>query len=283
MASQHEQAVKNALRTSDMLADLFARLGTAQHPRGRILSAYRQARRAMKGVDDPAVVNEILAELRIAIQTIAQTTLWEAAAGGSQQAERQVALYGLPVVLAAYTPRSELDAWLAGYDAQRAAILSVAFGAGDMNLVLGDGTRVGLLSPAPVIRDGAKWLAAAAAAGVMTSVLASLNRADAQVEYGKQAVAAIDERTTDCCLRVNGQVQPMGEPFKLTGFPRYADELQQPGFHWYCRTGMALVRMAEADDALTRGMRAAAIAEMGARTATGERVEIHPASSRSRR
>lgn len=54
--------------------------------------------------------------------------------------------------------------------------------------------------------------------------------------YQKQAIAAIDARTTDCCRRVNGQIQPLDKPFELRGTPRFADRLMQPPFHWNCRT-----------------------------------------------
>lgn len=53
---------------------------------------------------------------------------------------------------------------------------------------------------------------------------------------GKQAVAAISPRTTDCCLRVHGQVQPLNRPYKLEGLPRFAAEMMFPAFHWNCRT-----------------------------------------------
>ena len=52
----------------------------------------------------------------------------------------------------------------------------------------------------------------------------------------KQAVAAISGETTDCCLRVHGQIQPLDRPYQLTGEPRFADEMMYPAFHWNCRT-----------------------------------------------
>jgi hypothetical protein len=52
----------------------------------------------------------------------------------------------------------------------------------------------------------------------------------------KQAVAAIDDRTTDCCLRVHGQIKALNEPYELRGTPRFADEIMFPAFHWRCRS-----------------------------------------------
>lgn len=55
---------------------------------------------------------------------------------------------------------------------------------------------------------------------------------------GKQAVATLDGKTTDTCLRVHGQIQPIDKPFILTGTPRFSDEMQHSPFHWRCRTGI---------------------------------------------
>jgi len=52
----------------------------------------------------------------------------------------------------------------------------------------------------------------------------------------KQAIAAIDERTTECCLKVHAQIQDLDKPYKLKGRPRFQDEMMFPGFHWRCRT-----------------------------------------------
>lgn len=102
-------------------------------------------------------------------------------------------------------------------------------------------------------------------------------------EWRKQAIAAIDERTTDCCLRVHGQIQPLDKPFILTGTPRYADEMKAPPFHDYCRTVQALyVEEFEVQGATTDEMRDAARAELKARE-DGSRKEIHPAHATSRR
>jgi hypothetical protein len=104
------------------------------------------------------------------------------------------------------------------------------------------------------------------------------------VQYSKQAIAAIDERTTDCCLRVHGQIQPLDKPFELTGTPRFGSHMMNPPFHWYCRTATALYRPEmESTGLSTVDLVSAAKAEVLARKVTGKRVEIHPASGTSRR
>lgn len=58
--------------------------------------------------------------------------------------------------------------------------------------------------------------------------------------YHKQVIAAIDRRTTSCCLAAHGQIAALDQPFRLTGTPRYADRLLQPPFHARCRTSLVL-------------------------------------------
>lgn len=106
------------------------------------------------------------------------------------------------------------------------------------------------------------------------------------IKYKRQAIAAIDERTTDCCLRVHGQITGTKQPFKLEGTPRFADEVMSPPFHWYCRTSTALY-LPEFDEfaigPTTGQMEEAARLELEAREREGTRVEIHPASATSSR
>lgn len=102
--------------------------------------------------------------------------------------------------------------------------------------------------------------------------------------WQKQAIAAIDERTTDCCLQAHGQTQALDKPFRLTGTPRYADEMQHSPFHWYCRTSVTLyLPEFEESGIRTEEMREAAQAEIEARKKTGKREVIHPADATSRR
>jgi len=100
----------------------------------------------------------------------------------------------------------------------------------------------------------------------------------------KQAVAAIDENTTDCCLRVHGQIEPISEPYDLSGTPRFADKMMYPAFHWNCRTSSTAYHRAweRTSNLTTKDMVAAARAELNARR-DGSRQEIHPAHATSRR
>lgn len=56
----------------------------------------------------------------------------------------------------------------------------------------------------------------------------------------KQAVAAANSPdTTETCLRVHGQIQPLDRPFEIVGRPSFGSRQMQPPFHWNCRTSVA--------------------------------------------
>jgi len=281
--NEHERAVREALRTNRKLKVLFGQLGTREHPRGRVLTAYRQARRALKGnVARLPVVRDVLGELRTTLAGVAMDALTEAERIGLQQARTTLAVYGLPNYVETPGVSDEFGAWMAVYDAQAAAVLALA-AADDEATILGDAGRVGTLSPAPVVREGARWLAVAALASLTMGIDAGVTRGGAQGDYMRQAVAAIDERTTNCCLRVHGQVTEIRGKFTLTGTPRWADKMTGPPFHNFCRTSVALVHVDDVDDELSVTMRQAGRAELAARKDTGEHRVIHPASATSRR
>lgn len=282
MSTLHARAVDSALEQGDTLRRLFATLGDTEHPRGRILSAYRVARRALVGnLLSPLAVQEALTELRRSVRDAMETLLRQAAAGGSAQAASDLALYGLTADAADVGIGDAVNAVLEPLDTQITQVRLLAASGQNDSVILGDDGRVGVLSPAPVVADGARWLVWAALMGWGAVIDGALQ--DDTNRFVKQAVAGIDERTTDCCLRVHGQTQPVRRPFHLTGTPRFADYMQNPPFHRYCRTATALVLAEDADDNLTREMRAAARAELRARTITRKRVEIAPADARSRR
>jgi len=281
--TDHERAVNLALKAADNLLTLFNHMGNTQATRGRILSTYRQARRAMLTAQTLMGVQQVLFELRRSLETIMRDLLKDAVDYGHAQALAELAVYKLPAPVVAVDTQPALKAWLAQYDAQAAQVQGLYVATNDMTLIVGDTVRVGALSPAPVITQGANWLANTLAATWLVGVSMALRQTGTQSEYKRQAVAAIDERTTDCCLNVHGQIVGMEEDFSLTGTPRFADNLRDPPFHWNCRTATCLVHVKDVGDELTGSMRSAARSELTARAATGTRQEIHPAHATSRR
>jgi len=104
-----------------------------------------------------------------------------------------------------------------------------------------------------------------------------------QTEYKKQAIAAIDHKTTDCCLRVHGQIQPLDKPFILDGYPRYSDKMDAPPFHWNCRSAISIyTERMETKGITTAEMEDAAQAELRARE-DGSREDIWPSHATSGR
>jgi hypothetical protein len=95
--------------------------------------------------------------------------------------------------------------------------------------------------------------------------------------FKKQAVAAIDHRTTETCLNVHGQIQPLEGKFQLTGSPRYADEMDWSPFHAYCRTSIVLYQDVF-DAGITDRLRASAASMLAEREAGIFNV-VHPANA----
>ncbi len=290
----HERAVRTAIRAGDEIDRLIARLGTAEHPRGEVLTAYRNAERGLHEVLRAQArravgVSEVLRGLRRDVQGTARETLRAAAAAGMTLGQRQAEAQGLetPGGAPGYDLFAMENAWLAAVDGQIATATALATLGADEAEILGDDSRAGVLRPAVIVAEGARWVAGAVN-GAMVAYWGWLIGRQGGGTAGRetwyhQAVAAIDERTTDCCLRVHGQVQRLDKPFHLTGTPRYADYLLSPPFHWYCRSAEVLLTPEQAQDELTGEMVAAARAELFAREQSGTRVEIHPAHARSRR
>jgi len=185
--------------------------------------------------------------------------------------------------LDAATPntRAMMDGWISAVDAQTATAIALIATEADPVLILGDDTRAGTLRYSDTTRASAHWIAAAAMGALWVSLQGPQQRSE--MRWSKEAIATIDERTTDCCLQVHGQVVSFDGDFKLTGTPRYADEMDWSPFHDYCRTSIASVPTELAEDDLTVQMRAAARAELEAREESGILIEIHPSHARSRR
>lgn len=270
----------------DTLAALFAKVGTVEHPNGALLLTYRNHRRlfrqALRDYGLLGPIPEVLAGFRRSVQNEVFQLLVSAEDLGKQAFRKQLDTYGayIPERSASGFVVPALNAIMTQVDRQITIVNSMlATGASEEELV-GDleGERLGILQPAPVARDASHWIVEVAS----LAFLAMLGSGEAvigsrPVQFSKQAVAGLDERTTDCCLRVHGQVQPIGEKFKLTGTPRYADEMDHSPFHYRCRTSIVLY-LAEYDDGLTARMRESAdrIMQERARGGSGYR---HPADA----
>jgi hypothetical protein len=190
---------------------------------------------------------------------------------GQDSADRQWAHY---LAVGAVTPAQRIQAeprrdelyagWAGTVDSQMDALEAMVRADVDPALIYGDGDRLGAMQPAPVNREGAKWLGIAAGLALLFWLFGrrepGVSWIPDDLKIQKQAIAQIDNRTTDCCLRVQGQIQDFDKPFRLTGTPRYADKVEWPPFHWWCRTSIVLY-MKEFDLGLTQEMLEEARAE----------------------
>lgn len=229
----------------------------------------------------------IMSDFVRGIEDEVRRTLEKAEAGGRSAGFASLALRKIPTPIQPALPEVVTPAVTAVTEvAQQQASQTVAIAAvgGNVEQIVGDGANsVGFLSQGTLNRLLNGYITAMLLSRYEDVLEAFIAEQINQDIYYKQAVAAIDENTTECCLLVHGQFQPMDKPFILTGSPRFADEIDQPPFHWNCRTAIALVHASERYDGLTQEMLLAAADELKARGETDYRVEIHPAHATSRR
>jgi hypothetical protein len=257
-------SIQSTKRNDRWLLNAYASvLGTKEHPRGDVLSIYRKYRRRLEDVlkaqrvTMAREIREILAEARRELGATAMKALRGAAERGMESAREQVNLYkddGLRFQVAGETPdiRVMRDAWMMTYEQQASVLDALARnGNATIDTALGGSDRMGIFQPAPVQREGSRILPEVLAAGFTAYVFGRLRQREQPFE--KQAIAAIDDRTTGTCLNLHGQTQPVDKKFHVVGTPRFSRRQDWSPFHWYCRTSVTLYR-SEYDDGLTAKM-----------------------------
>lgn len=278
-----EEALKHAARDASKLGELFRAFGSAQYINTPILRAYRAAYRSLDqaltaGQDSQAVL-DTFASLRASVQASSTEILDRAARYGVESASVQLRAYGdqaslTPSEIIKLRTEAAVNPIVAAVDKQEAAIMAAWLTGPDRSMILGDDKRQGNLRPTDILVTGAVW-----AAALFWSMFGYMvNDSAGPGTYQKMAVAGLDERTTDCCLRVHGQVQPLSSKFELTGTPRFADRIAWPPFHWYCRTSGVLYQGGY-DAGLSELMQKSAQAILDALAAGKKIPEIHPANA----
>jgi hypothetical protein len=157
--------------------------------------------------------------------------------------------------------------------AQSAAVEAMMISGVEPEFIVGTDDRAGILRAGEILAGVAFWTATLLWDAWTLAVMQ--NRRG--MPFQKQAIATLDNKVTDCCLRVHGQIQELTRPFQLTGEPRYADELDGPPFHGYCRTSTVLY-ISSYDDGLTAQMQDGAKTVLDERS-RGIRKERHPANA----
>jgi hypothetical protein len=260
---------------------LFAQAGTSEHPRGFVLTAYRNAKRSMrtalKESNPLAASRDVFQDLRANIRSQSLSMFMDAQALGMEESARQLRFYDIESAPGfssgdRATAAALLDAVLAKIDAQEMTTRAFLLTDASPEQIIGDEERAGILRPSDVLP-----VLASLAATLVWSSFSNWTDTHADLQFNKQVVAGLDERTTDCCLRAHGQTVKLKDKFHLTGTPRYADYLDWTPFHYWCRSSIAL-HLPQYDDGLTKLMRQSAARIMAERAAGGTGYR-HPAGS----
>lgn len=263
-------SIKRAELDNRFLLRQFRReVGRQDAPRGKVLAVYRQARRDVRRVlgnqeeqFTALRIGEVTQTLKQNLNTIAGDMASQSAARGQDSATRQLVAYGESGVN--FTPTADApdlaQIQAAAMEPTIAQLRQIerAAALGQTDLILGDDdTNLGLLTPRQTQNDFERWSNTALALGFTAWLFGRDRRRADESPFKKQAIAAIDERTTQTCIRVHAQIQDFAKPFTLTGQPRFARKMQAPPFHFHCRTTSALFQK-EFDIGLTDRMRKAA-------------------------
>jgi len=248
---QLDDAIDSATEMNDRIGDLFADIGTSAYPDGVILTIYRNAKISLQAAlleSDPVrAVNDVLRKTRRDLLIAVGAILQAAIILGQQEAQRQLEIYGVSAtgsIDLTDETQSALSAVMARFDVQAAAISALVLTNADPTQIIGDENHSGIFSGFEIATSLAFWATYLIWNSYDKTISAnSQHTPGKKEEFMKVAVAVLDDRTTDCCLRVHGQAQPMDQTFKLTGTPRFADEMDWPAFHNHCRTSCALYPM----------------------------------------
>lgn len=283
MANPLRQSILAADRANSRLKTFFSQAGIDGHPRGSIVTAYRVAKKSMvSALNDPiplASARDVLDTLRHTLRGAVNDTLTEAQNYGLDTAGRMLSYYDQTDQDPSYSldllskVQTATAAIMAVADAQASTIQAMILAGIEPEMITGTDERQGVMKSGDVLAGLAYWTASL----LWDAWTGHVTRAGKGRPFRKQAVAALDNRTTDCCLRVHGQIQDLDNPFELTGTPRYADHLDGPPFHGYCRTSTVLY-IASFDDGLTAEMQDGADTILAERE-KGIRKERHPANA----
>jgi len=277
------RSIQSAVKMNESLTAMFDQAGNIQTGRGYVVRAYRNANRALPAAlqenDSRRAVRDVIIELRTNLRAELRSSFDASYHTGLEESARQLRFYGRetdpaknPINLSRQV-ETAVDAVLAQVDAQESTLTAMLASEIDQTLITGDEERQGILKPADILTGAAYWIAA-----LVWDAFSwwSQNNAGGN-NFQKQSIAALDGRTTDCCLRVHGQIAALNARFELTGTPRFADHLDWTPFHWRCRTSIVLY-LAEFDNGLTDRMRSGADHVLSQRK-SGRNPDQHPADA----
>lgn len=241
------------MRANQTQGDMFTSLGGSENPDGIISSVYKTANLALakamdmtRKTDREAALLDIKAGLRHSVIGNVGPIFRQGQRFGKSYADQQLDIYKLDKPGNQTKPMNEqrLENYSASLNVIRKKLddqfaqLEALDLLGEKELILGNDMRKGVLKESSIITAAVYYISAL----IWDSFESEIGHARALtgMDYLKQAIAVLDRRTTECCLRVHGQVQPFNTDFQLRGSPAFDSHLDWPPFHGRCRTSIVL-------------------------------------------
>ena len=261
----HRKALEVAVEAQTDLTRILSSMGSRVRPDGVIYSAYSRARRLISAnAQDKSAVEDIIANFRESIEAQIAALINAGADLGYDSADKSTEIYGLrtPKGSRGELPairRTEAIAIAMGIvDTQlNSTRLLIASGNDDPETIIGTDQQPRHFNPAVTAREVSALVPALMLSAWDLYVSYAVTERGLPFDFYKQAIAALDNRTTDTCIGVHAQYQPVDDPFILGG--EFPGEKLYPPFHYWCRTVTALVLAQDVEDEMTELMRESAL------------------------
>jgi hypothetical protein len=246
--TKHQEVVKLGLKYNIILGKIYNSLGSRSEPLKGISGVFEKYKLLLRFARNHKERLETVKQFRNEFSQVLETVLKTTLQASKEFTFKTSQIYQIKVT----EPSKKISETvskdlLKDFDSLVANILNAIALNISSERIWGNQNKKGLYNPAMLIRKTASMVHHLFEQSYMSSFVFD----DGDDVYFKQAIAAIDFRTSPCCLAVNGQVKPFDEPFELTRDPRYANKLDWPPFHDYCRTVVVLVLEEEINDSIT--------------------------------
>lgn len=256
----YTSAAESAFDAIDRLGELFGLMGDAEAGDG-LYELYTTLAADLRNLETIEAIRSRLRRFERDVYALVGEWVDIAIEIGNEHARKNSEAWGLePVlILALNVPIIALArvAIESAFHAQADRVIALLVSGGG-DVLLGDGTTPGMLTPAPIMAELARWLVEVENAVAESSFEESLTRSNEPKEgWARQLIATLDDWTTETCINVHGQIRAFGVPFDLccdpwTSARNYGFSNMRPPFHWWCRTVILLVNLSDGKDKATR-------------------------------
>jgi hypothetical protein len=243
------ESIKRGVKDNDLFKSLFLKYGVGNKLGGEIQAYYANAYFNLQNImlEDYNLsdVLGILRHLYTQVLNSLDRAFLESVEQGKDSASEQLSLYGFtPVIVGEGLLNDKIEAEkraiLAQLEAQIQTVQSYIVMEESTEVILGHEDSPTILNPNRILTPLAFGLVALS----LLSFSIIVRRSTPEIVWDKMAVATLDNRTTPCCLHVHGQVVAWNKPFHTSYPPAYADYIDYPPFHPYCRTSVVLYSQA---------------------------------------